>query len=448
MKILFIIPEYQPHYGGGISTFYGDILPVIASKGHQVDILVGSAFTSKLPSYEKDGVRVNFLDTDLLNSYLHKFYRYKAIPELQRHLAAAWAAWEQVKGGDGYDLVEVTDWGMLFAPWIVSPNSPPTVVQLHASIGQIDFYDPQIDSQLQGNFVRLLESGLLSCADELQANSQSNSMDWQQLTNRDVLYIPPSLALDIVPTAQNYHQSDSINGLVVGRIQYWKGVTVLCEALRLLGDRSPNIDWIGRDTVYCDSKSLMSNHLVQNYGDIWRNKILPLGTFSPEITRQYQAQAKFILVPSTWDVFNYTCVEGMAQGKVVLCSEGAGAAGLIRNGINGLTFKANDPQSLATCIETVMSWSASKLDEVGSMAKETINEELAPELIAQKRIEAYKDLTNRGKYPVKPNQWLVDAVSPQKKLDKPLAFLDRLPLRELIDYTISRSLKKFLKTMS
>jgi hypothetical protein len=95
-----------------------------------------------------------------------------------------------------------------------------------------------------------------------------------------------------------------------------------------------------------------------------------------------------------------------------------------------------------------MSWSASKLDEVGSIAKETINEKLAPELIAQKRIEAYKDLINRGKYPVKPNQWLVDAVSPQKKLDKPLAFLDRLPLRELIDYTINRSLKKLLKTMS
>jgi glycosyltransferase involved in cell wall biosynthesis len=448
MKLLFIIPEYPPHSGGGIATFYRDTLSEIASQGHQVSVLVGSAFTSKLSSYVKDGVRVDFLDTDLVNLYLHKFSHYRAIPELQRHLAAAWATWEQFKGGAGYDLVEVTDWGMLFAPWIVSPNSPPTVVQLHASIGQIDFYDPQIDSQLQGNFVRLLESGLLSCADELQAYSQSNAMAWQQLTNRDVLYIPPSLALDIVRTAQNYHQSNSVNGLVVGRIQYWKGVTVLCEALRLLGDRAPNIDWIGRDTVYCDSKSLMSNHLVQNYGDIWQNKILPLGTFSPEITRQYQAQAKFILVPSTWDVFNYTCVEGMAQGKVVLCSEGAGAAGLIRNGINGLTFKANDPQSLATCIETVMSWSASKLDDVGSIAKETINEKLAPELIAQKRIEAYKDLINRGKYPVKPNQWLVDAVSPQKKLDKPLAFLDRLPLRELIDYTINRSLKKLLKTMS
>jgi glycogen synthase len=231
----------------------------------------------------------------------------------------------------------------------------------------------------------------------------------------------------------------------VGRIQYWKGVTVLCEALRLMGENAPTIEWIGRDTIYGESATSMSDYLAKTYPDIWGIKVKPMGTFSPKETLQRQAMAKFIIVPSVWDVFNYTCVEGMAQGKVVLCSEGAGAAGLIRNGINGLTFKANDPQSLATCIETVMSWSASKLDEVGSIAKETINEKLAPELIAQKRIEAYKDLINRGKYPVKPNQWLVDAVSPQKKLDTPLAFLDRLPLRELVNYIINRSLTKALR---
>ncbi|MCA6595014.1 MAG: glycosyltransferase family 4 protein [Pseudanabaena sp. M046S1SP1A06QC] len=445
MKLLFIIPEYLPHYGGGIATFYHNLLPNLAKAQHQITVLAGSAFTSILPDYQQDGIQVRFLDTALVNNYLSRFDRYRVTPELQRHLAAAWAAWEQVKEGDGYDLVEVTDWGMLFAPWITSTNSPPTVVQLHASIGQIDFYDPQIDSHLQGSFVRLLEAGLLASADELQANSQSNAKDWQLLTNRNVHYIPPSLTFKNINIAPE--NPDFGNGLVVGRIQYWKGVTVLCEALRLLGEQAPNIDWIGRDTVYCDAKSLMSKHLEQNYRDIWRNKILPLGTFSSELTCQYQAKAKFILVPSIWDVFNYTCVEGMAQGKVVLCSEGAGAVDLIHNGVNGLTFKANNSQSLATCLETVMSWSASRLSEVGLIAKETVIKELDPRLIAQKRIRAYEDLITRGKYLTRPNQWLIDAVSPQQKLDKPLAFLDRLPLRDLVGYTINRSLRKVLKTM-
>ena len=445
MKLLFVIPEYPPHYGGGIASFYQQLLPNLAYAQHQITVLVGNAFTTKSLDYQQDSVKVKFLDTDLVNTYLRKFDHYRAIPELQRHLATAWAAWEQVDGGKGYDLVEVTDWGMLFAPWIVSPDSPSTVVQLHASIGQIDFYDPQHDCQLQSHFTRLLESNLLSVADELQANSQSNAKAWQQLTNRDVRCIPPSLSLGVARSPQNYPQSNSNNGLVVGRIQHWKGVTVLCEALRLLEDKAPNIDWVGRDTVYRESTSSMTSYLEQNYSDIWGKYIHPVGTFLPEKTNQIQAEAKFIIVPSIWDVFNFACVEGMALGKVVLCSQGAGASGLITHEINGLVFKENDPQSLATCLETVMGWSPSKLEEVGMAAKQTIKVDLNPKLIAQKRIEAYKDLIGRGKYPIKPNQWLIDAVSPHKKLDKQLAFLDRLPLSELVKYTIHRSLKKILK---
>jgi hypothetical protein len=41
MKLLFIIPEYPPHSGGGIATFYRDILSKISDQGHLVNILVG-----------------------------------------------------------------------------------------------------------------------------------------------------------------------------------------------------------------------------------------------------------------------------------------------------------------------------------------------------------------------------------------------------------------------
>lgn len=441
MKILYVIPEYPPNYGGGIATFYKNLLSQFILIGCKVDIIVGNAFTSNLSSYEDSGIKVSFLDKDLVDSYLCKFEKYKPMPELQRHLATAWAVWEQAKCGRGYDLIEVTDWGLLFVPWIIPENSPPTVVQLHASIGQIDFYDPQIDNYLQGNLVRLFESNLLSLADGLHTYSISNSVAWETIINRKVEYIPPALTSDSTQSSGNRLDS----GLVVGRIQYWKGVTVLCEALRLLKDKAPNIDWIGRDTVYQKATQSMSAHLLCEYSDIWQKKLKPIGTLSPEETLQRQAVAKFIIVPSIWDVFNYTCVEGMAQGKVVLCSEGAGAHDLIINGVNGLTFKANDPQSLANCLETVMKWSPSKLEEVGLAARQTVESILDPKLIAQKRIEAYKNLISRGKHSVKANQWLIDAVSPHEKLNKPLAFLDRLPLNELLDYTISRSLKKILR---
>lgn len=440
MKLLFVIPEYLPDSGGGIATFYRSLLPELASQGHTVHVLVGSALSNQYPGFCTHGITVDFLDQNYVTANLSKFSYYHAIPELQRHLAAAWTAWEQINRGKGYDLVETTDWGMLFVPWIVSPDSPPTVVQLHASIGQIDFYDPQIDTSLQGHFMRSLEANLLSVADELQANSTTNAKFWQQLTRREVTYIPPALHFRSDSTSSNKHDL----GLVVGRIQYWKGPTVLSEALQLMGNKAPTIAWLGRDTPYYASASSMSAYLATNYPNIWGRKIRPLGQKSLQETLQLQTNAAFMVVPSIWDVFNYTCVEGMAQSQVVLCSKGAGAADLITNGVNGLTYSANSSQALASCLDTFLSLPKLKREQIGLAAQQTIQTKLAPARVVQQRVAAYEKLLHRGKFSIRPNSWLIDAVSPKQSLKQPLAFLDRLPLKELSQYVFQRGLNKLM----
>lgn len=439
MKILFVLPEYPPHSGGGIASFYSNILAELVSLGNQVDVLVGSAFTSNLSSYKSSGVNVGFLSEDLVEFYHDQFTYYQPFPELQKHLTAAWAIWQQTNGGKGYDLIEVTDWGLLFVPWIINQNSsPPVVVRLHGSIGQIDYYDPQLNNLTQGYLIRLLESGLLSNADELSTHSNTNIQYWQNITNRSVNYIPPPQPCNSNIPSNNH----SSNGLVVGRIQYWKGVTVLCEALKQMEDQAPVIDWIGRDTGYKNSQSSMSDYLSQHYPNIWKEKIKPMGTFPPDKTRHFQGNAKFIIVPSIWDVFNFTCVEGMAQGKVVLCSNGAGAVDLITHGINGLIFKENDPNSLVEALNTVMSWKDAQLQEVGQNARETVSKLLDPSLVAKHYIESYQNAIERKRKSTKLNQWLIDAVSPQEELEQSLAFLDNLPLKNLARYTINRVVKK------
>ena len=439
MRLLFILPEYLPHTGGGIVTFYRNILPHLVRQGHQVHVLVGSAFTSKLPSYEADGVTVEFLDSDAVTANLDKFNRYHATPELQRHLAAAWTAWQQVERGKNYDLVETTDWGLLFVPWVVETDSPPTVVQLHSSIGQIDFRDPRQGDELQGNLLRLLEVGLLSTADELQTYSQLNAQEWNKLTGREVVYIPPAWSL----SRPELPAEKSSCGLVVGRIQFWKGPTVLCEALRLLGDAAPTINWLGRDMPYQQANTSMSAYLAETYPDVWGVKIIPIGSRSPEETIKLQAAAEFIVVPSIWDVFNYTCIEGMGCAQAVLCSQGAGAASLITNRVDGLTFPANNAVALAESLKYFQSMDADSRQCMGESAQQTVRNVLAPNCVVRQRVEAYEKLIRRGN-PGCPNPWLVNAVSPDQPLSQPLGFLEHLPLREISNYVLQRSLRKFV----
>src|SRR5471032_6246 len=119
MKLLFVLPEYHPHPGGGIATFYQQTLPPLVRLGHKVHVLVGGAFTSHQAPCKVDGVTVDYVDDQVVTKAQGRFSAYAAIPTLQRHLAAAWTAWEQSGGGKDYDLVETTDWGLLFVPWIL-----------------------------------------------------------------------------------------------------------------------------------------------------------------------------------------------------------------------------------------------------------------------------------------------------------------------------------------
>jgi glycosyltransferase involved in cell wall biosynthesis len=438
MRLLFVIPEYLPHTGGGIITFYRNLLPELARRGHQVHALVGSAFTSHLPPFETEGITVEFLDQDAVTNNLKGFSRYSAVPELQRHLAAAWTAWEQAKRGAGFHLVETTDWGLLFVPWLIESAGPPNVVQLHGSLGQIDFHDPQPGGELQGCVTRLMEAQLLSQADELQTYSKLNAVEWQELTRREVAYIPPAWRSPY-PLSRN---GSSSRGLVVGRIQYWKGPTILCEAMRLLGEHAPDIDWVGRDTDYHDSGLSMSTYLSRTYPDVWRKKIHPLGPLSPEEVTGLQTNAAFALVSSTWDVFNYTAIEAMGLSCLTVCSEGAGAAELIRNGEDGLTFAANDPGALAEALRRLAQMDGASRNEMGSRARETVEARLAPTRIVQNRIETYEALLRRGRNPIREDAWLSDAVRPHERKSATLAFLDHLPLREISSYALGRGIKK------
>ena len=45
MKLLIVTPEYPPDHGGGISTYYRDLVPALSAEGCEVTILKGSAYT-------------------------------------------------------------------------------------------------------------------------------------------------------------------------------------------------------------------------------------------------------------------------------------------------------------------------------------------------------------------------------------------------------------------
>ena len=429
MRLLFALPEYPPDYGGGIATYYGALLPELVRRGHVVDVVVGSAFTSGSRSYEHDGVSVRMLDGDRTERLMPAYSRYAATPEVQRHLAAARAVWEQTDGGAGYDAVETVDWGLFFAPW-AAEGGVPVRVRMAGSSGQIAAYDTFPGKELDGELYRLLETALLPAAHALHSTSRANVAFWERTAGRPVTYAPPP-----VVAHEPSGGARRAEGFVAARVQEWKGPQVLAEALHLLGSDAPVVEWAGRTVAHPETGEPYDDVLRREYPDVWDTRVRQLGRIAPDEVARKQATAAFVLVPSLWDVFNFSATEAMLQGAVLICSDGAGGVDLVDDGANGFVVPAGDSRALADRIREVIAMAPEDRGRIGAAARETALEMTDPVRVAATAAEAYADLSDQVLRT--PSLWVREAVRPGPPA-APDGFLRHLPLRRLLAHAAER----------
>ena len=440
MRLLILTPEYLG-FGGGIKTGYQALIPALQAEGVSVRVIEGSAFHAAENKCRQilDGTSVETLEIGRMRRWHARLGQFGATPGLRRHLAAAWAMWEQAGFGEDADVIEACDWGLLFVPPALDSNVP-LVVQGHGSIGQIAQHDPISGEETQNILTRLLESAILAGVDTLQTYSCANAGYWRGETGRDAQVILPAW---IPPTVESVEPAN--RGLVVGRVQRWKGPQVVCAALELLGGQAPAIDWVGRDTVWGNREDSTSAHLKANYPQIWGKKLVHQASLPDQEKNQRQAGALFNLVPSTWDVFNITTAEAMALGRPTIVSTGAGAHELIEDGVNGYTFPSGNAEGLASAIDRVLSASPAQLAAIGQAAQATVRRKLAPPTIAAQRIAAYRstiDAFGQPRAAVVPKS-LGEACRPAEHGgDENVSFLDQLPLKTLLRYVAGRAGEK------
>jgi hypothetical protein len=376
-----------------------------------------------------------------------RFATFAAAPGLRNHLAAAWAMWEQAGYGEGCDIVEACDWGLLFVPPAVDAVKP-VVVQCHGSIGQIAIHDPIAGEEVQSCLVRLIERASLELAPAVQTCSRANAAFWRAEAGRDIAMIRPAWKGGAGPA---FVEEARCCGLVVGRVQRWKGPEILCAALQLLGIRAPAVEWVGRDTAWEARENSTASHLSRTFPTIWGKTIRHCLPEAPREIAQRQATALFNLVPSTWDVFNFTAVEAMASGRPTIVSTGAGASELIEDGVNGYVFASGDAAALAAALDRLLGETPAGLAAIGQAGRETVRTVLDPNTIAAERVTAYRSVIEafRSQPALPVTGWLSDICRPMETSpENEMAFLDHVPLRSITAHLLARGRDKVVARMS
>jgi glycosyltransferase involved in cell wall biosynthesis len=440
VKLLFILPEYRREPAGGIRTFYCHLLPALAAAGCQVEVLVVHRDRFDAPSFtDVGGVKVEYLRSAIFEKHSRSVAAsfMAGYPTLGHFVPMGLAAYEQANEGDGYDLVELTDWPLYFLPWVCRGPLVPFTISLHSSIGQMRFFGRPPGGAMEDEFIRLIEAAAFTAAPSVHTNSNLNAKYWEGIIHRKVEVLLPlvrhnnvtgaewrmaSEGLDVKSgeravaggqrtefggqqraeggdlkleeNEQKFTKNGRERGAIFARLQNWKGAELLCEALRLVPEVS--VDWYGRSVAGSCGNGSYENELREKFPDVFCRQFLHRSEVGHEEALRAMRMAGFVCVPSLWDVFNLTVIEAMQQGQVVLCSEKAGAEMLIEEGVNGFLFDPSSAQSLASGLLKCQHLSEEERERIGRRAVATIQRHFAAATLVQQRLDYYRAAARTG----------------------------------------------------
>lgn len=128
--------------------------------------------------------------------------------------------------------------------------------------------------------------------------------------------------------------------LFIGRLDRQKGIDLLIEAMRGLGERAFAYV-IGEALV--DAQPLPE--IPQNMGFVgWQPR---------EALEGYYATADLLVMPSRWEAFGITAIEAMRSGLPVVAASVGGLVEIVEHGVSGFRFPKNDAAALEEILATL-----------------------------------------------------------------------------------------------
>ena len=145
--------------------------------------------------------------------------------------------------------------------------------------------------------------------------------------------------------------------IYVGRLEEIKGVDVLLEAWKILGEEAPELIMCGTGPM----EEWCRNYVAENK----LTKVTIAGFIKNEVVREMIAQSKALVLPTqVYEGFPMTIAESYAVGTPVIGSDLGNTACLIENGKSGWKFSPKDSQELAEVVRKLENTSLTLENEV------------------------------------------------------------------------------------
>jgi glycosyltransferase involved in cell wall biosynthesis len=169
--------------------------------------------------------------------------------------------------------------------------------------------------------------------------------------------------------------------IITRRMVEKNGVIYLARAMRHMKNRSLKLLFIGDGPEQDAVRAELDTHFAGRY-------TMPGAMSHAEIVPYYSA-ADLSILPSLMEATSISCLEAMAAGLPIICTNVGGLPFLVEDGVNGFLAKPADPQSLAHCLERLL---VDDMEAMGRASQRAVDEKFSWATIASQTIDAYRQI--------------------------------------------------------
>lgn len=262
----------------------------------------------------------------------------------------------------------------------------PCVISLQGIINKIIKYETGIRTILSMELVKYFERYTIKRAKYINAKTlYAYNCVKDFISNSKIFYIEDSVS-ERYFEVQNYEKENRI--LFVGTIIKRKGIEDLIQSVYLLKEKIRSIKlqiigWGHEDYRNQILNCINNNNLQENIDFLgFKN--------SEEIASELSKSCLLILPSYIENCPNVIC-EAMAAGKPVVATNVGGIPYMVKDGETGFLVDAGNTESLAGRIAILLN-NKELRRKMGQRAREEAKERFAPEIIAKKTYQAYKQI--------------------------------------------------------
>ena len=399
LNICYLTNEYYPDIRGGIGKFVYILARETAKFGHQVHVITLTRDNIESVNFEEN-VWVHRI---VVNKYPKSLLEYDTVNDNfnENRMNTLYSHYEEILKINKkckVDIVQTPIWDSL-GFYALFDSRFNLVVTLHTSMKTIFEGVYHINEEVE--FHIEVEKYLLNKSKFIVSNSKAIEKQYNQYYNdacEGKTFLIPHGLEDMKKFVKNNDKklsdnSDNIEILFVGRLEYRKGIDIIFECVPYICKKYNNVifRFCGDNTINMpNSETTYKDYFLSKYNE-FSERVIFEGYISDEELIDRYSNCDIFIAPSRFESFGLIFLEAMIFSKPVIGTNIGGMPEVVENGVSGILIENENSED---CKKALIKLIENKdiRESMGKNGRRIYEEKFTAEIMANKFIDYYKNI--------------------------------------------------------